>query len=252
VWHAAHVGRGGGASPTRCSTAVGEGNEVASQAPDDGFTAVLAAARTGDAAAWSALYHATAPMLVAYLRAQRLPDPDDVAGEVLLEVVRDLHRFDGDERGFRSWVLAIAHHRLLDARRRAMRRPDESGAADELLSWPGRDDTEAEGLATVGLGELAPALAELTADQRTVLLLRVVGDLGIDEVAGVLGKRSGAVKQLQRRAVATLQRRLRHVPAGGRAEDGTTQRQADVAASDRLLEVVADAHLATDRGRRDG
>jgi RNA polymerase sigma factor (sigma-70 family) len=225
---------------------------VASQAPDDGFTAVLAAARTGDAAAWSALYHATAPMLVAYLRAQRLPDPDDVAGEVLLEVVRDLHRFDGDERGFRSWVLAIAHHRLLDARRRALRRPDESGEADELLSWPGRDDTEAEGLAAVGLGELAPALAELTADQRTVLLLRVVGDLGIAEVAEVLGKRAGAVKQLQRRAVATLQRRLRHVPPGARAEDDPTTHHADVAVADRLLEVVADAHVAADRGRRDG
>jgi RNA polymerase sigma factor (sigma-70 family) len=234
---------------------------VASQAPDDGFTAVLAAARTGDAAAWSALYHATAPMLVAYLRAQRLPDPDDVAGEVLLEVVRDLHRFDGDERGFRSWVLAIAHHRLLDARRRALRRPDESGEADELLSWPGRDDTEAEGLAAVGLGELAPALAELTADQRTVLLLRVVGETGIAGVFGdlviadsaeVLGKRAGAVKQLQRRAVATLQRRLRHVPPGARAEDDPTTHHADVAVADRLLEVVADAHVAADRGRRDG
>jgi RNA polymerase sigma factor (sigma-70 family) len=218
-----------------------EGAWVRAGTSDDGFAAVLAGARAGDPSAWSTLYHATAPILVGYLRAQRLPDPDDVAGEVLLEVVRDLPRFEGDERGFRSWVLAIAHHRLLDARRRASRRPVTSGA-DDLRSRAGLDDTEAEGLASLGLAELVLVLDDLTTDQRSVLLLRVVGDLTVAEVADVLGKRPGAVKQLQRRAVATLRQRLGHVPPGPRTPAPPTERRPDAAVTRRVLEVIGDAH----------
>jgi RNA polymerase sigma factor (sigma-70 family) len=209
---------------------------------DDGFPAVLAGARSGDPAAWSELYHATAPVLVGYLRAQRLPDPDDVAGEVLLEVVRDLHRFEGDERGFRSWVLAIAHHRLLDARRRASRRPVTSDRTSDLCSRAGLDDTEAEGLASLGLAELVRALDDLTTDQRSVLLLRVVGDLTTAEAADVLGKRPGAVKQLQRRAVEALKHRLGHVPPGPRTAMPPMERRPDVDVTRRVLEVIGDAH----------
>jgi RNA polymerase sigma factor (sigma-70 family) len=180
----------------------------------------LAAARTGDAGAWSALYHDVAPVLIGYLRAQRLPDPEDVAGEVLLEVVRDLARFEGDERGFRSWVLAIAHHRLIDARRRHARRPVDPVPTAELEPQPGSADPEAETLAHLALGELEPALATLTEEQRGVLLLRVVGDLSIRDVAAVLGKRPGAIKQLQRRAVDAMRRVMdAEVDDGGSALD---------------------------------
>jgi RNA polymerase sigma factor (sigma-70 family) len=197
-----------------------------------GFTARLAAARDGDASAWAELYHGVAPMLLGYLRAQRASDPEDVAGEVLLEVVRDLHRFAGDERGFRSWVLAIAHHRMLDARRRVQRRPATSVPGEDLEPHAADDDPEAETLANLGLAELAPALATLTEDQRAVLLLRVVGDLSVAEVGDVLGKRTGAVKQLQRRAADAMRRsldaaerdRATPFPRGGRStrDAGTT------------------------------
>lgn len=177
-------------------------------AKDAAFDALLDAARSGDAVAWTDLYHEVAPLLIGYLRAQRLPDPEDVAGEVMLEVVRDLHRFSGDRSNLRSWVLAIAHHRLLDARRRDARRPATPTSPDELDPPPAGDDPEAETLSELGLGELEPALRELTDDQRTVLLLRVIGDLPLAEVARITGKRVGAVKQLQRRAVEAMRRVL--------------------------------------------
>ncbi len=174
----------------------------------DGFQVRLAAARDGEPAAWSELYHDVAPLVIGYLRAQRLSDAEDVAGEVLLEVVRDLHRFQGDADNLRSWVLAIAHHRLLDARRKAARRPRP---AEPVVAHPtavARDDPEAETLSALGFGRLEGLLASLTEDQRNVLLLRVVGDLSIAEVAAITGKRPGAVKQLQRRAVAVMRRQL--------------------------------------------
>lgn len=175
---------------------------------DRQFARTLADARAGDATAWETLYHDVAPILIGYLRAQHLPDADDVAGEVLLEVVRGIDRFRGEREQFRSWVLAIAHHRLIDARRRAQRRPAEPMATEDLQVPPAPDDPEADALATVGLGDLEPALADLTDEQRTVVLLRVIGDLSVNEVARVTGRRPGAVKQLQRRATRALRQAL--------------------------------------------
>lgn len=209
---------------------------------DDGFAVTLAAARLGDAGAWSRLYHDVAPMLIGYLRAQRLPDPEDVAGEVLLEVVRDLGRFEGDARGFRSWVLAIAHHRLLDARRREARRPVTCVPTSDLEPRAAADDTEASSLAHVGLGELEPALATLTEEQRSVLLLRVVGDLSIADVAAILSKRPGAVKQLQRRAVESMRRAIDEAERPERAVGVPTVRSTSTHRTSRVGQPRLNAH----------
>ncbi|MFU8842082.1 MAG: RNA polymerase sigma factor [Nitriliruptoraceae bacterium] len=186
---------------------------------DPASTARLEAARAGDALAWSHLYHELAPLVLGYLRGQRLPDAEDVAGEVMLEVVRDLGRFAGDAAGLRSWVLSVAHHRLLDARRRAQRRPVTAAApAPESHHVATEIGPEESTIASEGLARLQPALAALTEDQRTVLLLRVVGDLSIADVARITGKRPGAVKQLQRRAAASMRRTLDEGARGERIE----------------------------------
>lgn len=182
---------------------------------DPASAARLEAARAGDAVAWSHLYHELAPLVLGYLRAQRLADAEDVAGEVMLEVVRDLQRFQGDTANLRSWVLSIAHHRLIDERRRSQRRPSTVGEPTVDGPYASTETGPEEAtLASEGLQQLAPALASLTEEQRTVLLLRVIGDLPIAEVARITGKRPGAVKQLQRRAAASM-RRVLDTPSNG-------------------------------------
>ncbi|MEE9184149.1 MAG: RNA polymerase sigma factor, partial [Acidimicrobiia bacterium] len=120
------------------------------------------------------------------------------------QVVRNLDTFTGDEAGFRSWLFTIVHRRVLDARRRARRRPEElNGVQPDSRAAPAAED-----LALVGLGneKLTEGLALLTTDQRRVLALRVVADLSVEEVAGILGKRRGAVKALQHRAIERLRK----------------------------------------------
>jgi len=51
-------------------------------------------------------------------------------------------------------------------------------------------------------------LDQLTEDQREVILLRVVADLSVADAAEILGKQPGAIKTLQRRALASLRRLL--------------------------------------------
>jgi RNA polymerase sigma factor (sigma-70 family) len=171
------------------------------------FTLLLESARQGSEAAWQELYGGLAPVVLGYLRANAAPDPEDVLSEVFLQVARDIATFDGDEQGFRSWVFTIAHHRLIDARRHSARRPVEL-AAEPPEPGERADDAADEALARIGTEEVHRVLESISEEQRAVLLLRVIGDLSIDDVAKVVGKRPGAVKALQRRGLAAVKREL--------------------------------------------
>ena len=88
-------------------------------------------------------------------------------------------------------------------------------AADRLCRWPrlGRGTrpggtprkTPLRDLATQRVREL---MARLSCDQRAVLLLRILGELTVDQVAEAVGKRPGAVKALQRRGLAALKKEI--------------------------------------------
>jgi RNA polymerase sigma-70 factor (ECF subfamily) len=166
------------------------------------FPETLAAARTGAEWAWTTIYRDLAPVLLGYLRARRAGEPEDLTGEVFLQVVRDLPRFDGDERDFRAWVFVIAHHRLVDEGRRRTRRPVELAAEVPELRAP--DDVETQVLRETATVRVRLIIEQLAPDQRDVLLLRVLGELTVEEVATAIGKSPGAVKALQRRGLAVL------------------------------------------------
>ena len=171
------------------------------------FAGLLAAARARDERAWSALYHDLAPRLLGFLRGCGADDAEDLLGEVFLQAVRGLDGFSGDERAFRAWMFTLAHHRLIDAKRRARRRPLTLLAQVPESADPGEWPAEAAGQ-KADLAEVVTMLGRLAPDQRTVLLLRIVGDLTVSEIACVVGKRPGAVKALQRRGLAALERQL--------------------------------------------
>jgi RNA polymerase sigma-70 factor (ECF subfamily) len=171
------------------------------------FSSLLRSAREGSEAAWRELYDGLAPAILGYLRANGAPEAEDILSEVFLQVARDIARFEGDERGFRSWVYTIANHRLIDARRHSARRPIELSAEPPEPS-DRADDAAEEALARIGMEEVTRVLEAVSDEQRAVLLLRVVGDLSIEDVAKAVGKRPGAVKALQRRGLAAVKREL--------------------------------------------
>ena len=172
---------------------------------DDGFDDVLRSARAGAEWAWARIYEELAPKIVGYLRAHGAADPEDVAGEVFLQVVRGLPDFSGGKGEFRAWTFTIAHRRLVDDLRRRRRRPVEVTGADVVERAVGGDVNED---AEVRMADASVRLAidELPLDQRSVVLLRIIGDLTIEEIARVVGKRPGAVKALQRRGLRRLER----------------------------------------------
>lgn len=189
-----------------------------------GFDFILRHARQGDPQAWRALDGEFRPVIRGYLRGQGCPNPDDVTQETMLQVVRDLHRFEGDEARFRSWVFTIAHHRMVDARRsHASRRsdPTDSEVIEHALPAAAPSEDIAVGNATTR--ELAVLLEAVTEDQRDVLMLRYVADLSLHEVAAALGKEYGAVKALHRRGLEALRAHLAGAEYPSRGDVALTQ-----------------------------
>ncbi len=183
----------------------GRGSQLSAEA----FTDVLAAAQVGAGWALESLYRSMAPAVVGYLRLQGVEDPEDLSSEVFLGAFRNLGGFTGDAGGFRSWVFAIAHRRVLDDRRRRSRRPAPEGF-EAVADRPGGADAEGEVMDRLGTEAVLDLCGRLSPDQRDVVLLRLVADLGLEETAEALGKSTGAVKALQHRAMAFLRKELQN------------------------------------------
>jgi RNA polymerase sigma factor (sigma-70 family) len=171
------------------------------------FPEVLEAARLGAEWAWRILHRELAPGVMGYLGSRGATDPEDTAGEVFLQLFRALPRFEGGEAELRAFAYTIAHHRVVDERRSRRRR--EEPAPNELLDEAGPPgDTEAEALANLRTAEIRGLIEGLSPDQRAVLLLRIVGGLNAEEVAGIVGKSAWAVRALQRRGLLALRRKI--------------------------------------------
>ena len=172
----------------------------------DDLASLVARARSGSHEAFAELYERLAGQVAGYLRSRGVPDVEDATSEVFLAVFTGLERFEGDGDRFRAWVFTIAHRRSVDRWRRAGRGPvlEPLDDAPPTLVPSAEDDA----LAALGDDRVRALLDLLSPDQRDVLLLRVVADLSLEQVAAVLGKREGAVKALQHRALGRLRRHL--------------------------------------------
>ena len=176
------------------------------------FADALAAAL--ERAPWAChwLYDTYAGRVFGYLRAQGAVEPEDLTSEVFLRVFDRLAHFSGDEVQFRSWLFTIAHRILIDDARRRQRRPQTIALVAQAETYVA-GDVEHEAITNVGTEWADALVASLPPDQRAVVALRVTADLPLEQVASILGKRVGAVKALQHRALASLRRRCEEAPA---------------------------------------
>jgi RNA polymerase sigma-70 factor (ECF subfamily) len=161
--------------------------------------ALVERAKTGEAAAWSELYRWLAPAVAGYARLRGAREPDDLTSETFVSVFRNIAKFEGTPDQFRSWVFVIAHRRLIDERRKHGRRPDTVPLVDAL-------DAADEFESAMSAEKVKALCAQLPAEQADVIVLRILGDFTIEQIAQVIGKSAGAVKQLQRRGLENLRK----------------------------------------------
>ncbi|GAC1442711.1 MAG: RNA polymerase sigma factor ShbA [Mycobacteriales bacterium] len=170
-------------------------------APD--LTEVLIAAQLGAAWALRVLYDQLAPKVHGYLRARGAAEADELTSDVFLTVFQRLPTLTGGAAGLRTFTFSVAHARLVDSLRKQATRPagmPYDPQRDTRQSRSAEEDAEhreSAARATAMLRRLPP-------DQASVLSLRIIADLSLEETALAVGRSVGAVKQLQRRALIAL------------------------------------------------
>lgn len=169
------------------------------------FDEVLRAAQTGAGWAYGVLYRDLNPRLLRYFASQAPGAAEDLAAETWVGVARGLHRFSGDEGALRAWVFKIGHRRLADHWAATRRRGGSRAGLEALDELAGDADPEGDVIVKDSvLRALRLLRSHLTADQATVVILRILGGLSTEQVAEVTGKRPGTVRVLQHKALQKL------------------------------------------------
>ena len=160
--------------------------------------------RRHDRHAFAQLYEATYRRVFGYLLARvgERAAAEDLLQEVYLAALQAVGRFRGRTEGeFVGWLLKIAHAKVMDRFRSQYRHPEL-----QTSEVPPTDlrDPQNEIDQRLRLDEISDALAQLTEDQRNVVLNRMVLGLDLEETSKVMGKNVGSIKALQHRALANL------------------------------------------------
>lgn len=126
---------------------------------------------------------------------------EDLTGEVFLKMVQALPAYRVTAATFRTWLFQIARNLSIDHFRRAKSHPVV--ALEEHVPAGGEAPENVADNRLSGV-RLQQALAQLSEEQRDVVLMRFIEGMPVAEVAGTLHKSEDAVKGLQRRALIAL------------------------------------------------
>jgi RNA polymerase sigma-70 factor, ECF subfamily len=134
---------------------------------------------------------------------------EDISSDVFVRLLEAVQKKRGPQTNLKGWLLATASHAVADYLRQTYRRPTEE------LSYAMPDDGAPSLTDEVDRREqvcsVQEAYAELTDDQQNVLALRFGDGYSLEETARVMQKNVNAVKALQFRALAALQRKIGEV-----------------------------------------
>ena len=128
---------------------------------------------------------------------------EDIASDVFVRLLQAVQNKRGPRSNLKAWLLATASHIVTDHIRRTYRRPTDV-LPEEVIdstSLPGDEYDKQE-----QVRNFQKALSQLTSDQQHVLSLRFGEGYSLEETASLLNKNVNAVKALQFRALAALQR----------------------------------------------
>jgi RNA polymerase sigma-70 factor, ECF subfamily len=137
-----------------------------------------------------------------YYKTGSLDRAEDLAAETLTKGIENIGNFRDQGGTIGAWLFGIARNML--ARERETAGKAEIVELDEQL--PVEEEQQPERLTLVQLSneELYGALSRLPDEQREVVLLRFMEGFDAKTVGELMGKKSGAVRALQFRAIQSL------------------------------------------------
>ena len=168
---------------------------------------LLQRAQDFDRRALADIYETYHPLIYSYVfrRVGDVEHARDLTAEVFKHLLQTLRQGNGPDQSLRAWLYRAAHNQVIDHYRRQQFRQHQPLEDD----W---QDSAAEPVQIVEQEMLAEkvrqALHTLTPIQQEVIALKFLEGWSNEEVATLIERPVGAVKSLQHRALATLQRCL--------------------------------------------
>jgi RNA polymerase sigma-70 factor (ECF subfamily) len=173
-------------------------------------------AKTGDTEAFGLLYDRYLDLVYRYIyfRVGSHALSEDLTSETFLRALRGISAFTWQGRDFGAWLVTIARNLVADH--------FKSGRYRLEVSTPEVLDTALDGphipenvvVANMVNERVLQAVRELGPEQQECVVLRFLHGMSLAETALIMGKKSGAIKALQFRAVRALGRALAHDLAG--------------------------------------
>jgi RNA polymerase sigma-70 factor (TIGR02952 family) len=182
--------------------------ELAAAVPDTDGTdvwALVRAAQEGDAEAFGRLYDHYVTMIhrYAYHRVGDRATAEDVTSETFVRALRRIDSLTFQGRDVGAWLVTIARNIIRDHVKSSRYRLEVTTAdmrdADRATEGP-----ENAVLQHLTHQQLLACVQQLNSEQQECIVLRFLHGLSVAETAAVMGKKSGAVKTLQHRAVRRL------------------------------------------------
>jgi RNA polymerase sigma-70 factor (ECF subfamily) len=168
-------------------------------------------AQAGDREALEELYLIHFDRIYSYLHLSvgNRHDAEDLTTQTFLKMLEAIGGFRWQSVPFSAWLFRIAHNLSIDHFRARRRVQPE----DEVPEPPGTEEASAEfhALHSIDRASMLDLIAGLSPEQRQVLTLKFVFNFANGDVAQILGKSEGAVKSLQHRALASLQKHVTRV-----------------------------------------
>ena len=130
---------------------------------------------------------------------------EDIASDVFIRLLEAVKSSKGPQTNLRGWLIGTASHLVADYFRKNYRHPEDeipASLADLQPDIATQLDRRAQ------TNDVNTALSKLTAEQQHVLSLRFGQGYSIDETAYLMNKNANAIKALQFRALASLQREI--------------------------------------------
>jgi len=163
--------------------------------------------RARDRATLSAIYDEYHPLIYRYIYRQvgEVETARDLTADVFHHFLQAVQMGGGPDRHLTAWLYRAAHNAVIDHYRRQQHHR-HLPLDEELAS--ATDDPVGMAERHISAAQVRIALQHLTTDQQQIIALKFLEGLSNEEVANVLGKPVGAIKSLQHRALAALQRQL--------------------------------------------
>ena len=133
-------------------------------------------------------------------------DAEDLTTQTFLKMLESIKRFRWQSAPFSAWLFRIAHNLAMDHFRARRRWQPEA----EVPEAPGSEEpsAELEAMQTIGRQSMMELIDKLSPEQQQVLTLKFVFNFANADVATILEKTEGAIKSLQHRALASLQKQI--------------------------------------------